>query len=373
MPGDSRTKYHRIYEDLHQAIIAGDYSVGQQIPTEAQLAARYGASRPTVARALRGLEHLGLVTRRRGLGSFVREQQRPGGKLLGLIVPRPGQGVFAGICDAIVREAEAHGYGVLLAGSLMAGGDVLIPKEEAFCKQLVSRNVAGLFFGPLDVHPGQKSVNLQIAERFDKAGIPFVLLDRDIHDYPRRSKFDLVGVDNRSEASVVTEHLLQLGCRRIEFIGHDWMVSTLSARIEGFKDAMAKYGLSTDSRSVHRWDPNDRDFVRNLMRPPHAEAFVCVNDAVATSLMHNLAVLGVRVPEEVRLVGFDDIAVASQLPVPLTTVRQPTDHIGTVAFKMLLDRLANPRLPARSMTLACELIVRESCGANLQLVPAAAG
>jgi GntR family transcriptional regulator of arabinose operon len=367
---DPDAKHRRIYQAIRNDIVAGEYAVGQRIPTEAALAAQHGASRPTVARALRELERGGYLIRHRGVGSFVGDRQQASGKVFGLIVPWPGQGIFSSICNAIVRESEAHGYVVLLSGSLMAEGDVMIAQEEAFCGQLIARKVAGVFFGPLDVHPGQAFVNSQVADRLDKAGIPLVLLDRDICDVPGRGAFDLVGVDNRKEEAVITEHLLALGCRRIEFITHDWVVSTVSARIEGFKDALGRHGLATDAGSIHRWDPNDRDFVRNLMRPPHAEAFVCVNDLVAASLMHNLAVLGIRVPDDVRLVGFDDIDTAARLPVPLTTMRQPAAHIGTVAVKVLLDRIENPRLPVRETTLACELVVRESCGAKRQ-TPAA--
>ncbi len=345
MAGDVKAKYRRIYEEVHDAIITGRYGLGQQIPTEAELAAQYGASRPTVARALRDLEHRGYLVRRQGVGSFVGEGQRSASRLLGLILPRPGLGIFAGMCDAIVRESEAAGHGVLLAGNLMAGRDVALPREEAFCEQMIARKVAGVFFGPLDVHSSQMTLNEQIAERLEKARIPLVLLDRDIYDYPRRSGYDLVGIDNRREGAGITEHLLALGCRRIEFLTHDWPVSTASARIEGYKDALARYGVGWEPGWVHAWDADDRQFVRNLMRSPHAEAFVCVNDAMA----------------------------ASRLPVPLTTVRQPAGHLGAVAVRMLLERLANPGLPARQTMLSCELVVRESCGGRMPLTAAAAG
>lgn len=364
MPINPAAKYRQIFERIHGAIVGGEYTAGQQIPTEVELARAFDASRPTVAKALRQLEKAGYLNRRRGVGTFVAHRPQVAGRLLGLIVPRPGEGIFAPMCDAIMRETERCGYGLLLAGSLMAGRDVALPRKEAFCEQLRARRVAGVFFGPLDVPPGQTAINLQIAEELDRAGIAVVLLDREICSYPGRSRYDLVGINNRRESAVVTEHLLRLGCRRIEYIRDVWDVSTAAARVDGYMDAMARHGIQVSPEWIHYWREDEQALVRELMRPPHAEAFVCANDRLAEALMHNLAVLGVRVPDDVRVVGFDDNERSARLPVPLTTVRQPAAFLGTMAAKMLLERLENPDLPPRELMLSCELVVRDSCGAK---------
>lgn len=171
----------------------------------------------------------------------------------------------------------------------------------------------------------------------------------------------------------MTTHLLQLGCRRIEFIRDEWILSTATARVEGYKDAMATYGLQVDPSWIHRWEPGDQAFVRDLISRPLAEAYVCVNDRLADGFMHSLAVLGVRVPEDVRVVGFDDNERSAQLPVPLTTMRQPAEAMGLVATRLLLERLDNPRLPTQEVMLSCELVVRESCGCTLSKAAATAG
>lgn len=364
MPINPAAKHRQIYESIHGAIIGGAYVPGQQIPSEIELARAFETSRPTVAKALRQLEQAGYLNRRRGVGTFVVHRPQVAARLLGLIVPRPGEGIFAPMCDAIMQEAEQRGYGLLLAGSLMAGRDVALPRKEAFCEQLRARRVAGVFFGPLDVPPGQTAINLQIAEELDRAGIPLILLDREICPYPGRSRYDLVGINNRRESAMVTEHLLRLGCRRIEYIRDVWDVSTAAARVDGYKDAMARYGIEAPAEWVHYWREDEQAFVRELIRRPHAEAFVCANDRLAEALLHNLAVLGVRVPDDVRVVGFDDNERSARLPVPLTTVRQPAAFLGIMAAKMLLERVENPDLPPREMMLSCELVVRASCGAK---------
>jgi GntR family transcriptional regulator of arabinose operon len=368
----SKAKYQRIYEHLQDAIVAGKYAVGQRLPTEAELGARHGASRLTVARALRELEHSGYLMRRRGVGSFVSKPRGTRSNLFGIIMPRPSEGIFSRVCEEILLRSKAKGYGLLLAGSLAGSQDLVSARAAEFCEELILRKVAGVFFGPLEVPPERVSLNRQIADRLIQAGIAVVLLDCDLYEYPRRSEFDLVGVNNRASSYAATEHLLGLGCRRVHYLAHRWPGSTVTARIAGYRDAMLAYGISPDSRWIHHWDFEDRAFVRELMQPPRAEAFVCVNDWGATAFMHSLAVLGVRVPEDVRIVGFDDEERNRHLPVGLTTMRQPAKQLGIEAVEIMLDRLADPDRPAREITLSCDLVVRESCGAALSRTSSAA-
>jgi GntR family transcriptional regulator of arabinose operon len=94
------------------------------------------------------------------------------------------------------------------------------------------------------------------------------------------------------------------------------------------------------------------------------DAFLCANDNTAAQLMRTLLGLGLRVPEDVRIAGIDDVRYAELLPVPLTTLHQPCMDIGAVAVSTMLDRIANPQLPARSILLNGHLVVRQSCGAH---------
>jgi DNA-binding LacI/PurR family transcriptional regulator len=100
-----------------------------------------------------------------------------------------------------------------------------------------------------------------------------------------------------------------------------------------------------------------------MMDSTRPEAVVCANDWTAARLMRTLLGLGHRVPHDVRLVGIDDLEYSSLLPVPLTTLRQPTRAIGAAAFAAMLDRVTRPDLPVRDILLQTELIVRRSCGA----------
>src|SRR5439155_1402807 len=117
--------------------------------------------------------------------------------------------------------------------------------------------------------------------------------------------------------------------------------------------------------AVHRLDPTDLESVRALMAS-EPEAVVCANDWTAARLMHSILELGYSVPGNVRLVGIDDLEYASLLPVPLTTLRQPTREIGAAAFAAMLDRVSRPDTPVRDILLQTQLVVRRSCGASVE-------
>jgi GntR family transcriptional regulator of arabinose operon len=231
------------------------------------------------------------------------------------------------------------------------------------CRQYIERQVAGVFFAPLELTAGKDDVNSHIADALDAARIPVVLLDRPVLSYPRRGHHDLVGIDNRRAGYVITEHLLRLGARRIDFVAMPNAAATVDAREAGYREALYAARAPVDRAFVHRMDPSDLADVKAMIDANRPDAIVCANDRTAARLMRSLMRLGIDIPHDVRLVGIDDAELASVLPVPLTTLRQPTRQIGEAALVAMLDRIARRDLPPRDILLHCELIVRESCGA----------
>jgi LacI family transcriptional regulator len=115
----------------------------------------------------------------------------------------------------------------------------------------------------------------------------------------------------------------------------------------------------------HEGDPGDARFVRRLSAGRPYDAVICANDHTAAQLLQTLTRQEVRVPRDLRLVGFDDVRFATLLTVPLTTVQQPCRDIALTAFHAMRERMAVPGLPARSLLLTPHVMVRESCGAYL--------
>jgi DNA-binding LacI/PurR family transcriptional regulator len=230
------------------------------------------------------------------------------------------------------------------------------------CRHYIERRVDGVFFAPVEMTPTVGDVNHRIARALDEAGIPLVLLDRTVTPYPDPGYHDLVGIDNRRAGYVMTEHLLQLGARRIVFVRQPNSAPTVDAREAGYREAMYARQVPLDQLGSARLDPDDHLQVEAMLRARTPDAVVCANDRTAGRLMHTLRRLGVRVPNDLRVVGIDDVEFASLLPVPLTTLRQPTLQLGEVALSVMLERVARRDLPARDTRLRCELVVRESCG-----------
>jgi GntR family transcriptional regulator of arabinose operon len=112
-------------------------------------------------------------------------------------------------------------------------------------------------------------------------------------------------------------------------------------------------------------DFESETFVRQMLDQEKPDGIVCANDVTAARLMRTLVALGVKVPEDVRMVGMDDVSYAKFLPTPLTTLRQNTAEIGEVAMDTMLERLRQPDAPVRDVLLRCELVMRESCGSAL--------
>jgi GntR family transcriptional regulator, arabinose operon transcriptional repressor len=366
-------KHRQVYSALRQEIQSGRLKRGDRLPSEAELVRQFGASRITIGRAVRDLQSAGLVERRAGSGTYVKSH--PASALsFGLLIPDLGETeIFEPICQGMMASPRAQEH-ALLWGS--PAGTASSKEERAWtlCRQYIDRRVSGVFFAPLEFTAGKDDVNSQIAQTLDAARIPVVLLDRTVTPYPQRGHHDLVGIDNRRAGYVVTEHLLQLGCRRIAFVAFPYAAATVDAREAGYREALYAWDAPVDRALVHRLEPSDPERVREVMNVTRPEAIVCANDRAAARVMHTLIRLGYRVPHDVRLVGIDDVEYASLLPVPLTTLRQPTRQIGDAAIDAMLDRIGRRDAPTKDILLHCELIVRESSsGASLTQTATEAG
>ncbi len=356
-------KYEVIRQTLADGIISGQYMPGDRLPSESALVQSFAASRPTVNRALRELQLAGLIERRAGSGSYVRADAAARGYTFGLLIPELGRTeIFEPICRGMA-EAQHGSQHVLLWGSSLGDKANMEQQASQACRQLVAKKVSGVFFAPLELTPQKDAINRAIAEALDRAGIPMVLLDRDLVSYPERSRYDLVGIDNRRAGYTITKHLIRSGCKRPVFIGRPGSAPTVDARAAGYQEAIATVTPALEGH-VCRIEPDDRAQVKEILARLRPDGFVCANDFTAARLQRTLTELRVSVPDKVRMAGIDDVKYASLLSVPLTTIHQPCSSIGAVAISAMLERLREPRLPARDILLNFDLVVRNSCGAR---------
>jgi DNA-binding LacI/PurR family transcriptional regulator len=363
-----RSKHSQIFDDLKQQIIEGKFADNGRLPSEAQLVMKYKVSRPTAARALHDLQAAGLVERRAGSGTYARSisvSDNKTGDFIGLLVPGMGvTEIFDVICGKLVRLARGNNYSVVWSGSPATYDreGAVVAQAEDFCRELIESNVKGAFFAPFGWQNGQAQINRMIAGRLRVAGIPVVLLDCDVVPFPQRSDFDLVGIDNFAAGHMLTEHLLKMGCRRLHFVANTNNAPTVAARYAGFREALLQHGVAVESGACPATDPADERMIGELLKGK-PDAFVCANDYKAGVLMHTLENLGCKVPEDVRIVGFDDVKYATLLRVPLTTMHQPCHDIAYAAWQVMQNRLASPALPYATVSLNAHIVVRQSCGA----------
>lgn len=200
-----------------------------------------------------------------------------------------------------------------------------------------------------------------------KEGFPVVLLGQ----LPAKSAC-FVDVDNRSAARVAVEHLIQVGHQRIACITNASLEYTGSAdRLAGYRDALQAAGLAYEERLVRLGDfvpESGYQAAHSLLQrmPPPAALFVA-SDVVAFGAMAAIRERGLSIPDDVALVGFDDVPLARYVDPPLTTVRLPAAELGRQAGKMIIGLIQNGGVVAKQMILETKLIVRASCGAARNL------
>jgi LacI family transcriptional regulator len=240
--------------------------------------------------------------------------------------------------------------------------DTRLEHGEELCQQFIEKRVDGVFFAPYELTENGLNANGRMVKRLRDAGIPVILLDHDITPYPERSELDLVGIDNVGGGFILGRHLIKLGHANLSFVSRPWSASTVDARIAGVREAIHRHGDGARTLTTERGEVSETIFANKIMagRP---DAIVCGNDHTAAVLIQSLGKLGISVPGDVRVAGFDDAGFASLVTPPLTTIRQPCQEIAMSAFRAMMGRLVDPSIPARSISLSPSLVVRESCGA----------
>ena len=225
---------------------------------------------------------------------------------------------------------------------------------------LATRPVEGVIFRPL-INEKFSHVNQEVVKVFEHAETPVVLFDSDVEKKPRRSACDIVAVNNVDAGRAVAGCLIESGRKRIAFNMVDCVAGkneNLDNRFFGVAGESVMRGLYDGVRPV-TVEPSDIPALKRLLRSRwHPDAIVCGNDEIAVKLVGSLKELGVSVPKDVAVVGFDDVSCARQCVPPLTTVRQPSRQIAQSLLKTLLFRMRSPDAPPQEIYLESPLICR---------------
>lgn len=362
-----RPRHRVVFETLLNDIASGRFQPGDRLPTEAELAKTFSASRSTIARAMRDLKSRGLLNRQRGGGTHI---ARTGRKQLALFAPfargAASLGYIGGqIYNHLSELASTHLDHLRLQ---------LVPRTErleldhmlAAAKALIDQGVQGVFYYPEELPPENVHFNHVVAERLMSAGMAVVCVDRDIVTFPDRSHLPLITYDNRRAGYLVTQHVISRGCKRIAFIGTPMVSSAAADRLRGYHDAMNDAGLPNGPDMVRlatTIDNLDLDYVRRMIDEVKPEAIVCKHDHYAAIVGRHLLSMGMTIGKDIMITGFDDEPFAELLPVPLTTIRFPADPFAQVCFERMNQQLEQPNVPLPGATiLDVELVIRPSTG-----------
>ena len=368
-PGSATPLYQQVAADLRQRIVAGVLPVGARVPPHRELARHYDVSLITINKALAGLVSEGVLHSRVGRGTFVAvrpappalpapaDVRRAGTPMLGFVLRDLSSPFFSLVAHAALQRADALGYGLLFSSSLNR-----LDREEEQIRRFLDLGVQGLVIASMS-----RTYRLsEPMQALDAAGIPYVMVSFiDGDDVP------FVGADLHDAGYLAGRHLTELGRRRLGYVGDRFGSTMFELRSSGYRRAAREAGLALDDRFVFEYpyegEWNDYrsgqtigEHVAAMAERP--DAIYVHNDLGALGLLDGLLAHGIRIPEDIAVVGLDDIELAARARIPLTTVRQPTDRIGTLAVDTVLARLRGER-PSTRQLLAPELIVRRSCGA----------
>jgi LacI family transcriptional regulator len=320
--------------------------------------ARHASVSPaTVSRVLNGDETVGASYRRRVLRAVEELGYRPNrlaqnlrrqrSAAIGVVVSDIENPHFSEMVRAVEDHAYSRGYRVLVCNT-----DESPAKQQTYLETLVEERVLGVILSPSDAH------GAQIAELLDN-GIPVVAFDRAVDD--RRA--DVVIADNLQGARSAVELLVGAGHQRITFVSGRRDVETGAERLDGFEFAMRAHGLEPSVVDGNFRTAGGYAAVAALLATDgRPSALIVGNNLMTIGALRAMREAGVRAPDDLALVAFDDPVWAEFVDPPLTTLAQPVRRMATEAMELLLERVTSARTEPRRTVHPFELRIRASCG-----------
>jgi LacI family transcriptional regulator len=326
------------------------------------IAMRAGVSVMTVSKVLRDAPDISNATKARvrllaeQMGympdSMAQSLRNKTTKLFGLIISAATNPVYARVVMAIEEQAHELGYDLLMAHSLN-----IAEREETVIRRMLSRRVDGLFIVPVY----RLDPTALIYEELLRRATPTVLLG---HRAPFCQQFVNVETDDISASYTATQHLLQLGHRRIAFFTGPPAVPSAQERLEGYRRALREAQIELEDNLVFNAgstiEEGEKAALQMLNEAPRATAVQTVNDLVAIGAAIVFLNQGLRIPEDLSIAGFGNILTSEYFRVPLTTIRQPKLRLGVAAMESMLKLLRGERPEPKR--LGAEIVIRQSTG-----------
>jgi len=329
----------------------------------------------TVSRVVSGEGYVSDITRKKVLkavkdlnyrrNGLARSLKRQFTETVGLVLGDISNPYSTELARAVRETLVNQGFNLFICISENGSKEDIVAFES-----LSSHSVDGIIVATRSNEAGDRYLRNLV-----ETNVPVVTIGRDFQN----KNVDLVSPDNLKGGFEATRHLIDLGHKRIAFIGANLSSGSHLKRLQGYVNALKSHaipvdeslitGRSDDRSDVSGYSTEDIGFeamkrLLSLGRPP--TAVFARNDFTAIGAMRAISDAGLKIPGDIAIVGFDDIPLAARMSPSLTTVRQPMRVEGQIAAEMLLERIkSGKRISRRERILDCELVVRESSGSNL--------
>ena len=349
------TKYEMVRHHIKQMLIDGTIGYGMKLPSEHELMKKFQVSRQTIRQAFSELANEGLIYKQQGKGTFssyrknVRQKQ-----VIAVITTYISEFVFPGIVSGIESVLSDEGYMMLFANTNNSKD-----KEGEYLKNMMEHNVVGVIIEPSRSSKG--NTNIHLFNEMRNKGIRFVFLNACYSDF----ESSYVIMDDKKGAYIAVEHLLQLGHRRIACVYKTDDKQGVD-RKQGYLEALKSYGAGIESSLIGEYDTAGMYlfpymFAQSQLRSENRPtAFSCYNDQSALMVIQAIKDSGLRFPEDVSVVGYDDSIEGMPNDMRITTIKHPKKEMGIKSARFLIDMIEG-RLQRPQLVYDPELIVRDSC------------
>jgi len=326
-----------------------------------EVAKKAGVSITTVSRVINGSSKVNGETRERVQKAMIQLDYQPNrvaqrlrassgqSKLLGLIIPDIQNQFYSNIVRGIEDVTYGHDYAVILCNS-----DENPNKERFYLEVLKSESVDGIILPP--IHQFGEEI-----ESIIELGIPIVCVDRKL----MRKKVDTVVIGNEKGGYDAVSHLIEQGHKKIAILTSSLQFSSFDERQKGYERALKENGIEIDKRLIKEGDPRSSETARELTdellsldSPP--TAIFATNNLMTLGVLESVNKHEMQIPDDISIVGFDDLPWAKAISPPLTTIKQPAYEMGQKAAELFFQRVENPSREPELVIMEPKLIVRES-------------
>ena len=339
--------YQQIKRDIEQQILSGEIKIGDKLMSETEMLEHYHVARMTVRAALTELVNNGCLANERGRGTFCVALPRQEKKSIDVLLDTGDNYFTPYFLSGISRVLDREGYQLVLNDTRDT-----VEMFEKLLQQIISRGTSGIIIQPYRRVQDISEELLRELESCQAAGIPVVTIDGKFRDQ------DLVGymTDDVYGGKLATEHLIAMGHRKILGLFRSSYRDSVF-RTRGYCRAMEEHSLTPQILDA---DGEYQPALQALLQSRQITAIVCYNDLLAVDCHHFFAQIGVRVPEDVSVIGYDDTALAVASLPQITSVTHPKDIMGEDAADCLLQMLRGETVQPRQHLYQPKLIERQS-------------